>query len=98
MYGWQFRPSASRSHSILGVMKSVDHVVYNVAFTRNEIDQAFGFHPVNLIEAMRPRWKARTTSHYPGDPPYDHNKFRAHYSDHDPVQFRMAPLAGGDDD
>ena len=78
--------------------KPFDHVMYNVAFTRNEIDQAFGFHPVNLIEAMRPRWKARTTSHYPGDPPYDHNKFRAHYSDHDPVQFRMAPLAGGDDD
>jgi hypothetical protein len=33
---------------------------------------------------------------YPGDP-YDHNEFRAHYSDHHPIVFQVnVPVADDD--
>lgn len=62
------------------------------------LQASFGFKPINLIEAMRPVWTAKFTRRYPGGPPYDHNAFRRYYSDHDPVEFRLIPLATGDDD
>lgn len=66
--------------------KPYDHVMFNPTFT-SEIDQAFGFKVVNLVDAMRPFWTG--TEVYPGGPPYQHNEFRFHYSDHDPVVFRI---------
>ncbi len=78
--------------------KPYDHVLYRVDWTKEEVDWTWGFQPVDLIQAMRPSWKAKSTARYPGDPPYNHNKFRAYYSDHDPVEFRMVPLPRGDHD
>ena len=56
----------------------------------------------NLIEAMRPFWKKAEP--YPGGsvnpialPKYDHNAFRAFYSDHHPVVFTMTIPAADDD-
>ena len=81
--------------------KPFDHVMYRPAFTK-EIDKQFDFRVFNLIEAMRPFWNS--TEPYPGGsvnpiglPQYDHNRFRAIYSDHHPVVFRMTVLATDDD-
>ena len=72
--------------------KPYDHVLYNPT-TTTEIDGAFDFQVVDLIEAMRPHWTS--TDPYPGDP-YNHNAFRQLYSDHHPVVFRLD--VGVDDD
>jgi hypothetical protein len=61
-----------------------DHVFYNTTHS-SEIDEAFDFEVVNLIEKMRSYW---TGPDYPGDP-YVHNTFRTIYSDHHPVTFKM---------
>lgn len=81
--------------------KPYDHVMYRSTFTR-EIDTKFDFRVYNLIEAMRPFW--RGTDPYPGGsvnpiglPLYDHNTFRAFYSDHNPVVFKMTVPAVDDD-
>ena len=81
--------------------KPYDQVMYRPAFTR-EIDRPFDFRVYNLIEAMRPFWNS--TDPYPGGslnpiglPAYDHNKFRAFYSDHHPVVFKMLVPAVDDD-
>jgi len=54
------------------------------------------FTVVNLIEAMRVAWFEDFNHPYPGDAPYNHNAFRARYTDHHPVKFRL--LIGSDDD
>lgn len=54
------------------------------------------FSVINLIEAMRVSWFEDFNQPYPGDTPYNHNAFRARYSDHHPVRFRV--LIGSDDD
>ena len=73
--------------------KPYDHVMYKPEFT-SEIDKGYDFKVINLIEAMRPFW--HSTDSYPGGsvnpnslPKYDHNRFRAFYSDHHPVVFKM---------
>ena len=59
-----------------------------------EIDQVFDMVVIDLVEAMRSFWNL--PSPYPGDP-YDHNEFRAHYSDHHPVVFKVyVPMADDD--
>ena len=70
-------------------------------FTK-EVDKKFDFRVYNLIEAMRPFWNAATP--YPGGavspvglPAYDHDRFRALYSDHHPVVFKMN-IPDADDD
>ncbi|MBN2037290.1 MAG: endonuclease/exonuclease/phosphatase family protein [Chitinispirillaceae bacterium] len=73
--------------------KPYDHVMYNPTFTSNEIDSAFDFQVINLVEVMKPKWTS--TGPYPGDP-YVHNEFRQYYSDHDPVIFRL--IGTKDDD
>ena len=47
------------------------------------------------IDAMRPTWSGPGA--YPGGPPYNHDEFRFHYSDHDPVFFRIKLPAHDDD-
>jgi endonuclease/exonuclease/phosphatase family metal-dependent hydrolase len=81
--------------------KPYDHVMYRRSATR-EIDEDFDFRVFNLIEAMRPFWNS--SDPYPGGsvnpigfPEYDHNVFRAFYSDHHPVVFKMI-LPDEDDD
>lgn len=81
--------------------KPYDHVMYRPAFTK-EIDKAFDFRVFNLIEAMRPFWSS--TDPYPGGavnpiglPKYNHDKFRAFYSDHHPVVYKLT-VPGADDD
>lgn len=62
----------------------------------NGLSEGGGFTVIDLIEAMRAEWiKDFATEPYPGDP-YDHNAFRARYSDHHPVHFQL--LIGSDDD
>jgi len=73
--------------------KPYDHVMYNMTYTANEIDEAFDLKVVNLIDAMKPYWSLPDP--YPGDP-YGHNLFKQYFSDHHPVVFRL--ISGGDDD
>ena len=67
-----------------------------------EIDEKFDLRVFNLIEAMRPYWNSPDP--YPGGsinpigfPEYDHNSFRAFYSDHHPVVFKLNLPAEDDD-
>lgn len=46
------------------------------------------------MKAMKPLWSGPGT--YPGEP-YEHDRFRAVYSDHDPVVFRLS-VPDKDDD
>lgn len=73
--------------------KPYDHVMFDPRVTR-EIDREFGFHVINLIEVMRPKW--RGPDPYPGDP-FQQNVFRFYYSDHNPVVFRLQIPAEDDD-
>jgi len=74
--------------------KPYDHVLLNPTDS-GEVDRVYGFKVVNLVDAMRSRWAGPGA--YPGGPPYDHNKFRAYYSDHNPVAFRILVPARDDD-
>ena len=81
--------------------KPYDHVMYRPEFT-NEIDKEFDFKVINLIDVMRPFWDS--TDSYPGGtknqlglPEYDHDRFRAFYSDHHPVVFKLNVLQTDDD-
>ena len=71
-----------------------DNVLYNEEFT-TELDGGFGFVVVDLIEEMRDEWDT-TQGDYPGEP-YNHNRFRAFYSDHHPVVFQLH-ISNADDD
>jgi hypothetical protein len=71
-----------------------DNVLYDEHQT-TELDAPFGFVVVNLIAAMTSLWDP-VDGTYPGSP-YDHNRFRAFFSDHHPVAFRLA-IPGADDD
>jgi hypothetical protein len=71
-----------------------DNVLYDELQT-TELDAPFGFVIVNLIDAMAPLWSVSDGT-YPGNP-YDHNRFRAFFSDHHPVAFRLA-IPDADDD
>ena len=73
--------------------KPYDHVMYNTAFSANEIDVVYDLIVIDLVETMRSFWTS--TDPYPGDP-YDHNLFKQYYSDHHPVVFKM--IAGDKDD
>jgi endonuclease/exonuclease/phosphatase family metal-dependent hydrolase len=78
--------------------KPYDHVMFSRS-TTGEMDSIYGFRVINLIDKMRAPWRAKfPTRKYPGDPPYNHDTFRAYYSDHDPVEFRLTPLSAVDDD
>lgn len=64
-----------------------DHVLYRKNFT-TEIDLEYGFTVTNLITAMKAPWYEVFTHEYPGEP-YNHNPFRARFSDHHPVSFKL---------
>lgn len=73
-----------------------DHVMYQPQHTTTcELDTTYGFHVVDLVEAVRPTWLA-TNGPFPGDP-YVDTKFAPLYSDHRPVFFRMTVPATDDD-
>ena len=73
--------------------KPYDHVMVNTTWT-NEVDQSYDMQVVNLLEELRDDW--HYSSPYPGAP-YDHNAFRAVYSDHHPIVFRLNVPATDDD-
>lgn len=73
--------------------KPYDHVMINPTWTR-EIDYAYDMQVVNLLEELQDDW--HSSSPYPGAP-YNHNAFRAVYSDHHPVVFRFTIPAVDDD-
>ena len=73
--------------------KPYDHVMFNTTYT-GEIDRSYDMHVVDLVEEMRGNWTS--TEPYPGTP-YNHNAFRAAYSDHHPVVFRMTVPETDDD-
>lgn len=64
--------------------KPYDHVMFRSQFTDAEIPGQMEI--VDLIEEMRGDWPG--PSSYPGDP-YQHNRFRAAYSDHHPIVFTV---------
>lgn len=73
--------------------KPYDHVMLNMTWT-NEIDKAYDMQVVNLLVELQDDW--HSSEPYPGAP-YNHNAFRAAYSDHHPVVFRMSIPAQDDD-
>ncbi|MCZ6653634.1 MAG: endonuclease/exonuclease/phosphatase family protein [Planctomycetota bacterium] len=77
-----------------GAGRPYDHVMYRPAHNA-EIDTDFDLRVIDLIQAVRSRWNAKDGP-FPGEP-YDHNRFRAYYSDHHPVRFRFK-IPDQDDD
>jgi endonuclease/exonuclease/phosphatase family metal-dependent hydrolase len=75
-----------------GSPRPYDHVMYRPEFTSEEIDEEFDLRVVDLIEAARPLWNP-DNGPFPGADPYHHDRFRAYYSDHHPVVFRLHPSA-----
>jgi hypothetical protein len=73
--------------------KPYDHVMFNATWT-NEVDQSYNMQVVNLLDQLRDDW--HSTEPYPGAP-YNHNTFRAAYSDHHPVVFQLS-IPSQDDD
>jgi len=67
-------------------LKPYDNVFYNPLYT-SELDSLFDMQILDLIELMEPKWDA-VNGLYPGRP-YNHNTFRQHYSDHNPISFRL---------
>ena len=75
--------------------ESYDHVMLNLYYT-SEVDLAYGFVVIDLVESMAEPWAATYTEPYPGNP-YNHNAFRGAYSDHNPVVFKLIVPAEDDD-
>jgi hypothetical protein len=73
--------------------KPYDHVMVNTTWT-NEVDQTYDMQVVNLLEELQDDW--HSSGPYSGSP-YNHNVFRAAYSDHHPVVFRLHIPAAADD-
>ena len=59
-----------KTNTATGTSKSYEHVMYRPAqrAALDEIDEAFDFQVINLIDAMRNTWQGLET--YPGDPFY----------------------------
>jgi endonuclease/exonuclease/phosphatase family metal-dependent hydrolase len=75
--------------------KPYDHVIYNERFSAREVSTADGLQIIDLVKAMQSKWPPGAGP-YPGSP-YDHDRFRKFYSDHDPVEF-VIKVSGPDDD
>ena len=72
-----------------------DHVLYRSADTTlAELPRELEV--INLISVLEVPWHLIHTGPYPGDP-YNHNAFRAAYSDHHPIVYQLT-LTGADDD
>lgn len=65
--------------------KPYDHAMLDV-MTTSEINSDFDFKVLDLIEVMESLWTGSDA--YPGEP-YDHNRFRAFFSDHHPVVIHL---------
>ncbi len=72
-----------------------DHVMYRAADT-TVTEMPREMEVINLIDALEVSWFLSHTGPYPGDP-YNHNAFRAAYTDHHPIVFQLIPT-GTDDD
>ena len=85
-----------KTNTAAGSSKPYDHVMYRPAerAALDEVDEAFDFQVINLIDQMRGAWRGPDA--YPGDP-YDKNLFPQYYSDHHPVLFRLN-IPSQDDD
>ncbi|MCK4513560.1 hypothetical protein KAW64_17550, partial [bacterium] len=74
-----------------------DHVMYRPEYTSDEIDEGYGMWIVDLLASMEATWDTDSLGPYPGDTlNYSVSEFREYYSDHNPIEFRMAST--GDDD
>lgn len=67
--------------------KPYDQVMYRPSSTSYLVDSVFDLQVINLVDVMKSKWKY-TSKRYPGKP-YKHNAFRAYFSDHDPVVYRL---------
>lgn len=74
--------------------KPYDHVMINTTWT-SEVDLTYDMQVINLLEELRDDW--HSSDPYPGAP-YNHNAFRAVYSDHHPVVFHLTVPAADDDE
>jgi endonuclease/exonuclease/phosphatase family metal-dependent hydrolase len=77
-----------RTNVARGSAKPFDHVFFHPQHT-SEIDRAFGFKVIDLVEAMQPGRPLATTA--------EQNVFFQVYSDHHPVTFRFKIPAHDDD-
>ena len=77
-----------------GTGRPYDHIMFRPAQS-TEIDTGFDMKVIDLIKKTKGTWKDKDGA-FPGDP-YNHDRFRAHFSDHHPVEFRIKVLAQDDD-
>ncbi|MBN1602026.1 MAG: endonuclease/exonuclease/phosphatase family protein [Chitinispirillaceae bacterium] len=68
--------------------KPYDHVMYRPTYTQMDIDSAYPFKVGSLVDEMKVYWDSTVDEDYPGTP-YQHNKFRKYFSDHQLVSFQM---------
>lgn len=68
--------------------KPYDHVMYRPTYTQMDIDSAYPFKVGSLVDEMKVYWDTTVEGEYPGMP-YQHNKFRKYFSDHQPVVFQL---------
>ncbi len=73
-------------------LEPYDHVMYSSEDTSEVVEDSFTV--LDLSEYMEAKWTG--VGAYPGNP-YIHDRFRAIYSDHNPVAFEMV-VGEGDDD
>ena len=73
--------------------KPYDHVLFN-PIQVHEIDNHFDLKVLDLARALEGMW--REDDPFPGAP-YDHKRFKQHYSDHHPILFRLI-IPNKDDD
>jgi len=72
-----------------------DHVLYRPADT-TAAEMPRRLQILDLIDLMEVPWFANHTGPFPGNP-YDHDAFRATYSDHHPIVFQLTPTEHDDD-
>jgi endonuclease/exonuclease/phosphatase family metal-dependent hydrolase len=81
-----YRTNTLLNNAAGGGAKPYDHVIYQPAFTSDDIDEAFDIKVLNLIDSMKASWTGNLP--YPGSP-YNHNEFKQYFSDHHPVIFKI---------
>ncbi|MBI4924124.1 MAG: endonuclease/exonuclease/phosphatase family protein [Devosia nanyangense] len=75
--------------------KPFDQVFYWTEDSSNELRTQRGITVINLIDEMHRRWTGAASA-FPGAP-YNHDRFRVLYSDHNPVRFAVRTDQPDDD-
>ena len=78
----------------LNAPRPFDHVMYR-AIDTTVAEMPRQLEVLNLIELLKEPWFSKNSNPYPGNP-YNHDLFRATFSDHHPVAFQLIPSEDDD--